>query len=226
MLVVAATPAPHKTARPIGIVINGDALAIDPPPRFEKNILYVPVRRTIAALGLAFNRTGNRIQTQIGSKTAMMTVGKRVVQLDAGGVAMAGPPLEIHDVLYVPLRFFTDVLGAQAHFDRRSNTVNIVAQLVGRTTNGFETVGNGYARFGTVAGVDVLSDPPTITIESNGIVKTIRIGENATVEVHDVNVDVTSPGELGDVRPGDFARVEMRKDGRVQHVIDEYGSRN
>ena len=226
MLVVAAAPAPHKNVRPIGIVINGDALAIDPPPRFEKNILYVPVRRTIEALGLTFNRTGNHIQTQIGSKTAVMTVGKRIVQLDAGDVAMAGPPLEIHDVLYVPLRFFTDVLGAQAHFDRRSNMVNIVAQLVGRTTNGFETVGNGYARFGTVSGVDVLSDPPTLTIESNGVVKTIRIGENATVEVHDVNVDVTSPGELGDVRPGDFARVEMRKDGRVQRVIDEYGSRN
>ena len=42
----------------------------------------------------------------------------------------------------------------------------------------------------------------------------------------DVNVDVTSPGELGDVRPGDFARIEMRKDGRVERVVDEYGSRN
>lgn len=226
MLAVAAAPAPQKNARPIGIVINGDALAIDPPPRFEKNILYVPVRRTIEALGLAFDRRGDRIQTQIGSKTAVLTLGKRIVQLDAGGVAMAGPPLEINDVLYVPLRFFTDVLGAQAHFDRRANTVNIVAQLVGRTTNGFETEGNGYVRFGTVAGVDVISDPPTLTIESNGIVKTIRIGQNAAIEVHDVNVDVTSPGELGDVRPGDFARVEMRKDGRVERVIDEYGSRS
>lgn len=225
LVLVAAAPAP-KQARPIGIVINGDALSLDPPPRFEKNILYVPVRRTIEALGLAFDRSGDRIQTQIGSKTAAFRVGRRIVQLDAATVVMAGAPLEIKDVLYVPLRFFTDVLGAQARFDRRSNTVTIVAQLVGRSTNGFETVANGYARFGTVAGVDVLSDPPTLTIESNGIVKTIRIGENAAIEVHDVNVDVTSPGELGDVRPGDFARVEMRKDGRVERVIDEYGSRN
>jgi hypothetical protein len=224
--VLAASPAPRQPPRPIGIVINGDTLAIDPPPRFEKNILYVPVRRTIEALGLTFNRSGNRIQTQIGSRTASFTVGRRDVQLDASTVALAGAPIQIKDVLYVPLRFFTDVLGAQARFDRRSNTVTIVAQLVGRTTNGFETVGTGYARFGTVAGVDVLSDPPTLTIESNGIVKTIRVADNATIEVHDVNVDVTSPGELRDVRPGDFARVEMRKDGRVQRVIDEYGSRN
>ncbi len=225
LVLVAAAPAPSHD-RPIGIVINGDALAIDPPPRFEKNLLYVPLRRTIEALGLAFNRSGNRIETQIGSKTVVLTIGARIAQLDAGGIPIGGPPLDIHDVLYVPLRFFTDVLGAQAHFDRRSNTVTILAQLIGRTTNGFETVGNGYVRFGTVAAVDVLSDPPTITIQSNGVVKTIRIGANAIVEVHDVNVDVTSPGELGDVRPGDFARIEMRKDGRVQHVIDEYGSRN
>jgi len=219
-LIAAAAP------RPIGIVINGDALAIDPPPRFEKNLLYVPVRRTIEALGLAFDRSGNRIETQIGSKTVVLTIGSRVAQIDAGDVDLDGPPMEIKDVLYVPLRFFADVLGAQARFDRRSNTVTIVAQLVGRTTNGFVKVGAGYARFGTVVGVDVLSDPPTLTIESNGILKTIRIGPGATIDVHDVNVDVTSPGELGDVRPGDFARVELRKDGRVERVIDEYGSHN
>jgi hypothetical protein len=73
--------------------------------------------------------------------------------------------------------------------------------------------------------VDVLSDPPTITLSSNGSIKTIPIAPNAAIDVQDVNVNVTSPGELGDIRPGDFARVEMRKDGRVERVVDEYGSR-
>ncbi len=220
LLLMAAAP------RPIGIVINGDALSLDPPPRFEHNVLYVPVRRTIEALGLAFTRFGNRIVTQVGSKTVTLTIGSRIAQSDASEFSLEGPPLEFKDVLYVPLRFFTDVLGAQAHFDRRSNSVAIVAQLVGRSTEGFVSVGRGFARFGTVVGVDVISDPPTLTLEYNGGVKTIRIAPNATVDVHDVNVDVTSPGELGDVRPGDFARVEMRKDGRVERVVDEYGSRS
>ncbi|MBV8529976.1 MAG: hypothetical protein JO104_01545, partial [Candidatus Eremiobacteraeota bacterium] len=57
-------------------------------------------------------------------------------------------------------------------------------------------------------------------------VKTIPVAANASIEVADVNVNVTSPGELGDVRPGDFARVVMRKDGRVERIVDEYGSRN
>ena len=104
-------------------------------------------------------------------------------------------------MLYVPLRFFTDVLGAQAQFDRRSNSVVIVAQLMGMSSNGLSSAGHGTERHGTVAAVDVVSDPPTITLQSSGTVKTIAIAPNATIDVEDVNVNVTSPGELGDVRP-------------------------
>jgi hypothetical protein len=57
-------------------------------------------------------------------------------------------------------------------------------------------------------------------------VKTIPIAPNAAIDILDVNVNVTTPGELSDLRPGDFARVEMRKDGRVERIVDEYGSRN
>ena len=84
-------------------------------------------------------------------------------------------------MLYVPIRFFTDVLGAQAHFDRRSNSVIIVAQLVGRSARGLIAIGGGgFERFGTVEAVDVLSDPPTITLGYNGGVKTIHVGNNAS----------------------------------------------
>jgi hypothetical protein len=226
-LLAAGAPAQKAQAKgPIGIVINGDVLSIDPPPRFEQNLLYVPVRRTIEALGLAFNRSGKNITTQVGAKTVTLTIGSRIARIDSNSIVLEGPLVEIKSVLYVPLRFFTDVLGAQAQYDRRHNNVTILAQLVGRSTNGLVPVSGGYARFGTVAAVDVTSDPPTITLGSNGSIKTIPIAANASIDVEDVNVDVTTPGELGDIHPGDFARVEMQKDGRVQRVVDEYGSRN
>lgn len=227
LLTVAAQPRPGTpAAHAISIVINGDALSLNPPARFERNVLFVPVRRTIEALGLSFDQSGNRITTQIGSKTVVLTIGSRFAEIDGERVALETAPIEISDVLYAPLRYFTDVLGAQASFDRRTSTVTIVAQLVGRSSNGFTAVGGGFERFGTVAAVDVLSDPPSITLEHNGGVKTIPVAANATIDVQDVNVNVTSPGELGDVRPGDFARVEMHKDGRVVRIVDEYGSRN
>jgi len=223
----AGAAAPPANARPIAVVINGDVLSLKPPPRLQGSLLLVPVRRTIEALGLEFDRRGNSITTQVGAKNVTLTVGSREALIDGRALMLEAAPVEIDNVLYVSLRFFTDVLGAQAHFDRRTNTVTIVAQLVGRSADGLVKVGGGgFERFGTVAAVDVLSDPPTITLGYNGGVKTIPVAPNAAIDVEDVNVNVTSPGELGDVRPGDFARVEMRKDGRVQRVVDEYGSRN
>jgi Copper amine oxidase N-terminal domain len=227
-LLWAAGPPPnaHANGKPIAIVINGVTLPLDPPPRFEKNLLFVPVRRTIEALGLSFDRTGPRIMTQIGSKTVTLTLGSRIAQIDSEQLTLDAPMLEIDSVLYAPLRFFTDVLGAQAHFDRRSHSVTIVAQIVGRSSGGLIAIGSGFERFGTVAAVDVLSDPPTVTLEYNGGVKTIPIARNAVIDMQDVNANVTMPGELSDVLPGDFARVEMHKDGRVERVVDEYGSRH
>lgn len=213
-------------ARPIAIVINGDALALDPPPRFERNLLLVPVRRTIEALGLSYARSGTRITTEVGSKTVTLTMGSNVAQIDGDRIALESPPLDIHDVLYVPLRFFTDVLGAQARYDRKTNTVTIVSQLVGRSSDGFASTTSGFERFGTVVAVDVVSDPPTISLEAGNGVRTVRVAPNASIDMQDVNVNVTSPGELGDIRPGDFARIDMRKDGRVVGIVDEYGSRN
>lgn len=230
MLAMLAAVSPANAApnqpRPITIVINGQALPLNPPPRFEKNLLFVPVRRTIEALGLSFDRAGSRITTQIGSKTVTLTVGSRIAQIDGEQVVLDAPMLEIKDVLYAPLRFFTDVLGAQAQFDRRAHSVTIVAQLVGRSGGGLVASGRGFERYGTVAAVDVLSDPPTLTLGYNGGVKTIPIANNAAIDMEDVNANVTAPGELGDVRPGDFARVDMQKNGRVVRVVDEYGSRH
>lgn len=227
LFAVAAAPAGRApSTHAIAIVINGVTLPLDPPPRFQRNVLLVPVRRTIEALGLPYQRAGRHITTQVGSKTVMLTMGSTIAEIDRQPVTLDSPPLDVRGVLYVPLRFFTDVLGAQAQYDRRSNSVVIVAQLVGMSSSGLTTTGHSSERYGTVAAVDVLSDPPTITLESNGIVKTIAVAPNATIDVLDVNVNVTSPGELGDVRPGDFARLELRRDGRVKRVVDEYGSRN
>ena len=223
MLLIGAA-SPPKAHHVIAIVINGDALPLDPPPKFEKGRLFVPVRRTIEALGLQFDRQGKNITTQVGARTVVLTIGSSTARIDGSDVALDAPPLEMKDVLYAPLRFFTDVLGAQASFDRSANTVNIVAQLVGRSGAGVVTSSDRIERFGTVSAVDVDSDPPTLTLFANSALRTIPIAKNAQIDVHDVNANVTVPGELGDVRPGDFARVFMEKSGHVVRVEDAYGS--
>lgn len=227
IVATAASPKPAPPAKgPIVIVINGNQLPIDPPPRVQKGLLLVPVRRTLAALGLPWDRSGSRVTTQVGAKSVTLTVGSAVAEIDGSRVTLDAAATEIKDTLYAPLRFFTDVLGAQAQFDPRRKVVTIVAQLVGRADSGLQTTSSGYVRVGTVAAIDVLSDPPALTLGYDSGPKVVKVAPNAVVDMEDVGANVTTPGELGDVRPGDFARVEMSKDGRVQRIVDEYGSSN
>jgi hypothetical protein len=152
------------------------------------------------------------------------STGRRIAHVDGSTVLLDYAPLDIKDVLYAPLRFFTDVLGAQVSFDRTRNTVNIVAQLIGRSAEGIAQDGDLTQRFGTVSAVDVTSDPPTVTLVYNAAVRTISIGANATIDMRDVDANVTVPGELVDVHPGDFARVYTNKAGHVIRVEDDFGS--
>lgn len=216
-------PAP-KPPSVISIVINNTKLPLEPPPRFQNGQLFVPVRRTIEALGLQFNRAGSTIWTDIGANHVSLTVGSKVAHNGPSTLELGAAPMEVKNVLYAPLRFFTDVLGAQATYDRATKTVSIDAELMGRSNTGIVQHGNRIERFGTATAVDVNSDPPTITLAINGTVKTVPISRNAYVEMHDVDANVKDPGELGDVRPGDFVRLYMDSAGHTSRIEDAFGS--
>lgn len=227
LAIVVALSGAHAAPRQpeIGIVINGEPLAVQPPPLLERGILMVPVRRTIVALGLAFTARGSRMFTAVGAKRIVLRDGSRVALVNGTPFYLDAPAVRRNGVFYAPLRFFTAVLGAEATFDRRAHVVTIIAQLLGRSGEGDFTIGNRTVRVGTVTAVDVDSDPPTVTLAFNGDVHTIAISNNAIISMRDVGVDVQVNGELADVRPGDYAEVVMRRNGTVTSVIDEYGSR-
>jgi hypothetical protein len=209
--------------RPIGIVINGEALPLDPRPLLDHGILLVPVQRTIHALGLDFEREGSRMITHVGSKTVVLRDHSKMALVDDTRVPLDAPVMLRNDVFYAPLRFFTSVLDAQANLFH--GTVIIVAQLVGRAGNGVIVEGNRTLHIGTVTNVDLNSDPPTVTLAFNGAVHTIGITPNAIITLRDIAVDVDTPGELSDIRPGDYAQILMEKNGAVSSVVDAFGSR-
>jgi len=223
LLGAVASPSP-RPASPIAIVINGVRLPLEPPPIMVGGELFVPVRLTIEALGLPFVRSGSHIETQVGAKSVSLSIGSRVAEIDGEQTLLDAAPIEVKYVLYVPLRFFTDILGAQASFDRAAHTVTIVAQLVGRSADGLILSHTAAERFGTVTAVDLDSDPPTVTLEYNATIHTVPIGTNAIVDMRDVDANVVVPGELSDVRPGDFTRIFMNRAGHVERVEDAFGS--
>src|SRR5581483_541003 len=193
-----------KKSGGIALFLNGQRLALNPSPIVYKGRLLVPVRRIIEALGLDFQQSGKSITTHVGYKTVTLQVDSQRADVNGDPVDLDAPPVEIKYVLYAPLRFFTDILGAQASFDRRGNAVSIVAELIGVSGNGIMTKGNRVEEVGTATAIDLNSDPPTITLTYNASVRTVPVVANAQISLQDVNANATVPGELSDVHPGDF----------------------
>lgn len=219
-----AHPAPKKV-RPIAIVINGNQLSLEPPPKFYKGHLLVPVRRIIEALGLDFEPEGKRIVTHAGYKRIALTVGSKNAQIGSDEVELEAAPVEIKYVLYAPLRFFADALDAQAQFNRQTNSVEITSTLVGRSGSGIVSLGAAREYLGTVTAVDTDSDPNTVTLTYGASVRTVPLDAQTEVIVQDVNTGTSNPGQIADVHPGDFAQVYVEKSGRATRVVDAYGSR-
>lgn len=230
----AAKPAVHagkkahagKQVLPIAVVLNGSKLAVNPPPVFYKYHLLVPVRPILTALGLSFEKQGRVVRTYVGAQTIALTIGSKTAQVDDGSVELDAAPVEIKNVLYAPLRFFTRALQAQAVFDRQTNSVEIISTLVGRTGSGIVTTDGGVEIKGTVTAVDLTSDPPTLTLAYNASARTLPIASEAGVMVQDVITGTSNAGNLEDVHVGDFAQVRLDKQGSIKAVVDAYGSRS
>lgn len=215
-----------KQVLPIALVLNGTRLSVDPPPVFYKYHLLVPVRRILSALGLSFEKEGRYVRTNAGAKSIQLLIGSKVAQIDNRPVALDAAPVEIKNVLYAPLRFFTEALQAQAVYNRQTNSVEIVSTLVGRSGTGIVNNVNGQVQMvGTITNVDLDSDPPTITLTHNASVNTVSVMPDVSVIVQDVNAGTSNAGDLAELHTGDYAHVYLNRAGGAKRIVDAYGSR-
>jgi hypothetical protein len=198
---------------------------VNPAPVFYHDHLLVPVRRILTALGLSFDKEGRTVRTYAGAKTISLHIGSTIAQVDDEEVQLDAAPVEIKNTLYAPLRFFTSALGAQAVFNRQTNSVDIVSTLMGRSGTGVVTMGGGVQMMGTITAVDLDSDPPTITLTYGGSVRTLSIKQDAAVLVQDVNAGTYNRGDLSELHAGDYAQVNLDKSGAIKRIVDAYGSR-
>jgi len=111
----------------IGVLFHGSYLQFDVPPQMVDGRVLVPIRAIFDALGahvewntlartVTATRTGIIIVLPIGS--SYPTINGQAVQIDAPAIIYAGRAL-------VPLRFVSQALGAQVHWDASSRVVTI-----------------------------------------------------------------------------------------------------
>jgi len=215
-----------KRVLPIALVLNGTRLSVNPSPVFYQDHLLVPVRRILSALGLNFEKDGRYVRTSAGAKTIQLLIGSTVAQVDNEPVELDAAPVEIKNVLYAPLRFFTQALDAQAVYNRQTNSVEIISTLVGRSGNGIVNNVNGELQLlGTVTDVDLDADPPSVTITHNASVRTVSVTPDVSVIVQDVVAGTSNPGDLSQLRAGDYAHVYLNHRGLAKLIVDAFGSR-
>ncbi len=220
----------HKTnaapPAPIQILINGTPVASDPPPRSQNGRVYVPLRRILDALGLDFTLQGSTVITHISDKTISLKLGSAQATVGDVPLLLDSPPIEIQNTLFVPLRFITAALGAQATYEPQGRKVEIISELIGKTSTGVSRFGAQTQTAGTVTAVDLDSAPPSVTVTSGASVRTISINSSARVTIKDVVANTVEPGVLQNVHVGDHVDIFINKDGSVARVVTAYASRS
>ncbi|MGH7329912.1 MAG: hypothetical protein ACREJX_16310, partial [Polyangiaceae bacterium] len=134
-------------------------------------------------------------------------------------------PLEIHGTTYVPLRLLADAFGAQVGYDSRAARVQITSELVRRESS-TQRASNGKILIGgNLTAIDLLSEPPSLTVTYRDSVRTSAVRSSAKVFLQDVVARTQETAQLADLRAGDAVLVTINRNGTVTSIEDRYGSR-
>ena len=221
-----ASPSASPSPGPPTLLVDGVRVLVQPPPILVGGRVYVPLQRTLDALGIPFRIRNGTLHARFGAHRVTLLLGQSSAMLDGVPVGFGAPPVVRDFTTYVPLRFVGAVLGAQAAYDAKARTISISGSTVGQTGNGFVLSANGGGvREGSVSELDTLSSPKTITVLFGGTAHTIALHDNVRVELHDVATNVVRPGLLADIVPGDFVRIDLGKKGRGSAIRDDFGVR-
>jgi len=109
----------------VTVVVNGEAVSADPPPRLVNGRILVPLRQIFKALGATVKFEDKMIKAQRGQKVVHLSPDSNQASLDGEAVLMDVPPMLIEGATYVPLRFVALALGDTVTFDKEAGIINV-----------------------------------------------------------------------------------------------------
>lgn len=106
------------------MVINGEAIRMDVPPRIEGGRLLVPLRLVAERLGatVTWQQREKKVTLRGDGVDVELLVGSRRAVVNGQRVVMDVPPAIVNDRVLVPLRFVSESFGAQVRWDAVSRT--------------------------------------------------------------------------------------------------------
>jgi len=221
-----ASPAPttETPTRTIVIVINGQQLQTEADARIIDGHVMLPLRVVFDALGVPVTKAGTTITGQLPTGKIVVSVGASAATVSGRSVRLDTPAQDIDGTMFVPLRFFGDALGATTTYDGRGARVEIVSPLIGRNVAEEAGPDGGTRVRGVITAIDRNVEPPSVTVNVRGAVRTISVNSDAKVFVEDVTINSQIKGDLGDLRVGDALLAIVARDGKVQELHDFFRS--
>lgn len=120
-----AQPASAQQPVDVAIVINGQTLDKEPPPRMVDGRVLIPLRKVFNALGATVKYENKVIDAQRGSQSVSLSPGVNVAKLNGQETPLDVPPILIDTVTYVPLRFVAQALGDSVNYDAAAKTITV-----------------------------------------------------------------------------------------------------
>lgn len=202
----------------IGVHVNGAPVQFGTvkPAQIEGRV-FIPLRAVVEALGAEIkwdaatqtvrgSKGGREFTLQIGSTSA--TVNGQPTRLDVPAQLMQGTTM-------VPLRFVAEALGAKVGWNAALQQVSIEAAAVegGPPAQAPDRVS------GRLVAVNPLANPPTVTLEVDGIRETYVVGADAVV-LRGAAGQQARAVDLNALRPGDEVRLRLDRARAVASVVE------
>ncbi len=121
---VAAGPTP-----PV-VVLNGEVVELDPPPRVSAGRVLVPFRGIFEALDarVVWDAATRQIRASKDDTSVELTIGSRSARVDGSVVRIDVAPQVLDGRTFVPLRFIGEALGAHVNWRSADRTVEIATE--------------------------------------------------------------------------------------------------
>jgi hypothetical protein len=109
----------------VGVTVNGDSVAFNPPPIVQGGRVFVPLRGVFERLGASVVYNDGNIDAQGSGRDISLHIDSTSATINGQPEILDVAPFIVGASTYVPLRFVSEALGASVNYDDSDSVVSI-----------------------------------------------------------------------------------------------------
>ncbi len=107
----------------VSVTVNGEAIALAPPPIERAGRVFVPLRGVFEKLGASVVYEAGVINADGNGRAISLKIGSNQATVGGSAQTIDTPPFIVGATTYVPLRFISEALGAGVDYDATNKIV-------------------------------------------------------------------------------------------------------